>query len=504
MVTAAGEDDGGAGENMPIDSGSVLLAATVSSKAADSESALEATSPASAEVRIEAGGADPAASEKGGEGGMGGEDTRASLGNPDTRGEPVDMLPLTATATTVKAGESISSVARSLDPPTPLTTAPEVELTAKQEIKSDEPVPARWDVGVSAAPSRPAVSERAGGRARNDASAETAQSGKLDDPELEQEAVVQDAVLQANRSVVEEEVPSLEVPVVSDKSTEAGSVSSSDKLVDSSKEDDRSSLPPTDRENAAAVDAPAANVESSSFEEQRRPTGRSSPPPTKDRENAAAVDAPVANVDSSSLEEQRRPTTSVPAAPSGPKSIAAAEEKSNTTAAAVPVAATGLKITPNAAATAGPVIPAALSPGAAAQPPAREAGPMTAPASSRPTPASAARSGPPSSPPLQSSKSPEMVSDAAALAAEGGSLSEEVASNRSQVPGEGVPLAGGDSQGGRVSAGSGGGGAGGGGGWGVVSPAAEFLKEWVETAVPKRKEELKRGKVEAIRWERQW
>lgn len=40
-------------------------------------------------------------------------------------------------------------------------------------------------------------------------------------------------------------------------------------------------------------------------------------------------------------------------------------------------------------------------------------------------------------------------------------------------------------------------------GWGVMSPAAEFLKEWVENALPRRKAQLKQ-KDEAFCWERQW
>lgn len=40
--------------------------------------------------------------------------------------------------------------------------------------------------------------------------------------------------------------------------------------------------------------------------------------------------------------------------------------------------------------------------------------------------------------------------------------------------------------------------------WGVMSPAAEFLREWVETAVPKKKAQLKKSKEEVVCWERQW
>ena len=38
--------------------------------------------------------------------------------------------------------------------------------------------------------------------------------------------------------------------------------------------------------------------------------------------------------------------------------------------------------------------------------------------------------------------------------------------------------------------------------WGVMTPAAEFLKGWVESAVPQKKRELKREA--GICWERQW
>lgn len=40
--------------------------------------------------------------------------------------------------------------------------------------------------------------------------------------------------------------------------------------------------------------------------------------------------------------------------------------------------------------------------------------------------------------------------------------------------------------------------------WGVMSPAAEFLREWVETAVPQKKAQLKKSKEEVVCWERQW
>ena len=39
--------------------------------------------------------------------------------------------------------------------------------------------------------------------------------------------------------------------------------------------------------------------------------------------------------------------------------------------------------------------------------------------------------------------------------------------------------------------------------WGVMTPAAEFLKGWMESAVPQKKKELKREEA-AICWERQW
>lgn len=42
------------------------------------------------------------------------------------------------------------------------------------------------------------------------------------------------------------------------------------------------------------------------------------------------------------------------------------------------------------------------------------------------------------------------------------------------------------------------------GGWGVMSPATEFLKEWVNSAVPKKKFELRRKQEEVVCWEQQW
>lgn len=41
------------------------------------------------------------------------------------------------------------------------------------------------------------------------------------------------------------------------------------------------------------------------------------------------------------------------------------------------------------------------------------------------------------------------------------------------------------------------------GAWNVMNPAAEFLKDWVEKAVPQKKAELKR-RESAVCWERQW